>query len=177
VRFSEGPGEYTTTPQAPKIRPTITQSSGSRKTTAPSFASFFSRLYYGHSLASGKKPTSMAKIIKRVTSATGTPSGIKSYLSTMKASRSVLKNVAPSHAGGYPHPFHLNRLPRRRGGSWGWERSGREGWRRKSRVGWRRPVGRARYRESGGICRDGFRGLTVFSLFFLLRSDCISDSR
>ena len=57
----------------------------------------------------------MAEIIRRVNSAPGTPSGIKSYLSSTKTLCPLLKDIAPLHAGGYVHPSHLNRLRRRRG--------------------------------------------------------------
>jgi len=40
----------------------------------------------------------MAEIIKKANSATGTPSGIKSYSSFMKGSRSALRKIAPLHA-------------------------------------------------------------------------------
>jgi len=40
----------------------------------------------------------MTEIIKKANSATGTPSGIKSYSSFMKGSRSVLRKIAPLHA-------------------------------------------------------------------------------
>ena len=85
-------------PVKSKSNPTVTPSSVSRKTPAPSSVSSFVRLNYGHSLASEEKPASMAEIIKKANSATGTPSGIKSYSSFMKGSRSVLRKIAPLHA-------------------------------------------------------------------------------
>ena len=85
-------------PTKPKSNPTVTPSSVSRKTPVPSSASSFARLNYGHSLASEEKPMSMAEIIRRANSAAGTPSGIKSYSSFTKASRSALKKIAPLHA-------------------------------------------------------------------------------
>ena len=85
-------------PVKSKPNPTVTPSSVSRKTPAPSSVSSFVRLNYGHSLASEEKPASMADIIKKANSATGTPSGIKSYSSFMKGSRSILRKIAPLHA-------------------------------------------------------------------------------
>jgi len=89
-------GDQENTPPPPN--PTVTPSSVSRKTPVPSSASSFTRLNYGHSLAGEEKSMSMAEIIRRANSATGTPSGIKSYSSFTKGSRSVLKKIAPLHA-------------------------------------------------------------------------------
>ena len=91
--------ENTPPPPIPvKSNPIVTPSPVSRKTPAPSSASSFTRLNYGHSLASEEKPMSMAEIIKRANSAAGTPSRAKSYSSLGKGSRSVLKKIAPLHA-------------------------------------------------------------------------------
>ena len=82
-------------PAKSKSNPAITPS---RKTPAPSSASSFVRLNYGHSLTNEEKPMTMDQIIRKANSATGTPSGTKSYSPFMKASRSVLKKIAPLHA-------------------------------------------------------------------------------
>ena len=81
------------TPLSPNSKPSpaITPSSVSRKTPAPTS---FARLNYGHSLANGEKPMTMTEIIKKAGSATG----IKSYSSFTKGSRSVLRKIAPLHA-------------------------------------------------------------------------------
>jgi hypothetical protein len=89
--------ENTPPPKPAKFKIAVTQPSIPRKLTAPSSASSFSRLNYGHSLASEEKSTSMVEIIRRANSAAGTPS-VKSYSSFVKASRSVLKEIAPLHA-------------------------------------------------------------------------------
>ena len=97
----QGDQENTPPPPKPvksKSNPPVTPSSVSGKTPAPSSASSFTRLNYGHSIASEEKPMSMAEIIRRANSAGGTPSGIKSHSSFMKGSRSVLKRIAPLHA-------------------------------------------------------------------------------
>ena len=85
-------------PAKSKPNPPVTPSSVSRKTPAPSSASSFARLNYGHSLASEEKPMSMAEIIRKANSNTGTPAGIKPHSSLMKGSRSALKRIAPLHA-------------------------------------------------------------------------------
>jgi len=101
MRYFQGDQENTPPPPKPvksKSNPTVTPSSVFRKTPTPSSASSFTRLNYGHSLASEEKPMSMAGIVRRANSAGGTPSSIKSYSSFMKGSRSVLKKIAPLHA-------------------------------------------------------------------------------
>ena len=85
-------------PVKSKSNPPVTPSSVSRKTPVPTSASSFARLNYSHSLASEDKPMTMAEIIMRANSATGTPSGIKSYSSLVKGSRSALRKIAPLHA-------------------------------------------------------------------------------
>jgi len=100
MRYFQGDQENTPPPPKPvksKSNPTVTPSSVSRKTPTPSSAYSFTRLNYGHSLASEEKSMSMAEIIRRANSAGGTPSRIKSYSSFMKGSRSVLKKIAPLH--------------------------------------------------------------------------------
>ena len=84
-------------PTKPKPNPTVTPSSTSRRAPVPTSASSFARLNYGHSIASEDKPMTMAEIIRRANSAGGTPTGIKSYSSFAKGSRSVLKKIAPLH--------------------------------------------------------------------------------
>ena len=59
------------------------------------FASSFTWLNHGHSLANEENPMAMAEIIQKANSATGMPSGIKSYSSFMKGSRSTLGKIAP----------------------------------------------------------------------------------
>ena len=101
ICVSQDDQENTPPPPQPaksKSNPNVTPSSVSRKTPVPSSASSFTRLNYGHSLASEEKPTSMAEIIRRANSAAGTPSKTKSYSSFMKSSRSALKKIAPLHA-------------------------------------------------------------------------------
>ena len=84
-------------PKPAKSKTAVTQPLVPRKPTAPSSASSFSRLNYGHSLASEEEPTSMAEIVRRANSAVGSPS-VKSHSSFTKASRSVLKKIVPLHA-------------------------------------------------------------------------------
>ena len=91
------------TPPPPNLvksrpNPTVTPSSASRKTPAPTSASSFSRLNYGHSLANEEKPMSMAEFMRIANSARGTPTAVKSYSSFTKGSRSVLRKIAPLHA-------------------------------------------------------------------------------
>ena len=85
-------------PPKSKPNPTVTPSSVSRTIPAPSSASSFARLNYGHSLASEEKPMSMAEIIRKANSAAGTPTRIRPHSSLMKGSRSALKKIAPLHA-------------------------------------------------------------------------------
>ena len=98
--FQEG-RENTPPPPKPvksKSNPSFTPSSVSKKTFTPSSASSFARLNYRHALANEEKADSMAEIIRRANTASGTPSGIKSYSSFTKASRSTLRKIAPLHA-------------------------------------------------------------------------------
>jgi hypothetical protein len=86
------------TPVKSKPNQTVTPSPASRRIPAPTSASSFARLNYGHSIANDEKPITMAEIIRKVTSETGTPSRIKSHSSFAKGSRSVLRKIAPLHA-------------------------------------------------------------------------------
>jgi hypothetical protein len=49
-------------------------------------------------MANEEKPMTMTEIIKKANSATGRRSGVKSYSSFMKGSRTVLRKIAPLHA-------------------------------------------------------------------------------
>jgi hypothetical protein len=95
--FQEGQENAPPLVRPAKSNPILAQSSVSSKIIGPSPTSCFSQLNDGHALARGEKHTSMAEIIMRGNSAADTPP-IKYYSSFTKASRSVLKKIAPFYA-------------------------------------------------------------------------------
>jgi len=112
----------------------------------PSSTSSFTRLNYGHSLASDEKSMSMAEIIRSANSNHGTPTGIKPHSSLMKGSRSALKRIAPLHARRRtPPPLPPKPPPPKKTKKRLELEERRRNWRRRSRVGRLCPVRRGRY--------------------------------
>ena len=91
--------------------PKATPSPVTKKKPAPVTASSFYRLNYGHSLANEEKPMTMREVVRKPNAASGAPSGIGSYLSFVKDSRTVLRKIAPAHARRKTPPLLLPTPP------------------------------------------------------------------